>query len=256
VKSVRVTSLGSGSKGNATVVEYGHTRLLIDSGFSCKALQARLAQRDLTPSDITAILVTHEHSDHFNGVPTFANRFQTPVWMTHGTSLHHRAEKLKTFNILNGHEPFAIGDIQVNPVLVPHDSREACQFTLKAGDHKIGILTDLGHITPFVSGQYQDCAILLLEFNHDVQMLREGRYPASLKARVGGSLGHLSNDQAKEFLQVGEHRKLQHLAAMHLSEENNCSKRVQRSIEEAKLADQVNVLIAHQDDGFDWISIE
>ena len=250
-----MTSLGSGSKGNATVVEYRNTRLLVDSGFSCKALEQRLIARDISPESITAVLVTHEHSDHFNGVPTFANRYKIPVWMSHGTSLHEKATKLKQLHIFNSQQPFTLEDINVNPVLVPHDSREACQFVFYAGEHRVGILTDLGHITPFVSQQFQDCSILLLEFNHDKDLLLQGRYPASLKARVGGSLGHLSNDQAADFLKNYSKDKLRYLAAMHLSEENNCRNKVAETISELQLQKNVEVLLAKQESGFDWICV-
>lgn len=248
-----VTSLGSGSKGNATLVCFGETLLLIDSGFSCKELVSRMRTRGIAPEDVTAVLVTHEHSDHFKGVPTFSKKYNVPVWMSSGTSLHKNVAELKQLNVFNSHQNITIGEITVCPVLVPHDSREACQFVLKRGPHAIGILTDIGHITPFVIEQYKDCNILLLEFNHDREMLLNSSYPASLKQRVIGNLGHLSNQQASEFLTEENTGKLSYLVAMHLSGENNRLELVEQSISGSLLNSEAKVLIADQDNGFNWI---
>jgi phosphoribosyl 1,2-cyclic phosphodiesterase len=254
--SFSVVCLGSGSKGNATLVRYARTLLLIDNGFSCKEIVQRLARRNIEPKDITAILVTHEHSDHFKGVPAFSNKYLTPVWINSGVSLHKNSDKLKTFNLFNSHQNFSIGDIEVCPVSVPHDSREACQFVFKQGGRKIGILTDLGHITPYVIQAYENCDILLLEFNHDRDMLMSSDYPASLKSRVVGSLGHLSNEQAKDFLTHKITNKLKYLIAMHLSGENNKVEIVERCITEAGLSSSTHTLIAEQMNGFDWLVLE
>ena len=255
MKRAEVTSLGSGSKGNATLFRFGTTLLLIDIGFSCKELERRLLLRGVTPSDVTAIVVTHEHSDHFNGVPTFSNKYHTPVWMSHGTSLHKNASKLKYLNLFSTHSSFRIDEVDVHPVLVPHDAREACQFVLKYEHRKMGILTDLGHITPYIEEQYQNCEILLLEFNHEPELLLNSAYPDSLKKRVIGNLGHLSNDQASQFLTDKITRKLKYLVAMHLSEENNKVDLVLSSILSRQLDDNTQVLLAHQNKGFDWIHI-
>ncbi|WP_444998239.1 MBL fold metallo-hydrolase [Aliikangiella sp. IMCC44359] len=252
---LRVCSLGSGSKGNATLVEYNETLLLVDSGFSCKELEQRLVSRSVSAKQVSAVLVTHEHSDHFNGVPAFANKYQLPVWMSPGTSLHPRAAKIKSLNLFNSHTEFILGDFKVMPVAVPHDSREACQFVFQANDKRVGILTDLGHITPYVQSCFASCDILLLEFNHDKKRLMQGRYPASLKARVSGSFGHLNNEQAAEFLRHIQLSKLQYLVAMHLSEENNCPDIVNKVVAELNLGDNTQFLLAEQPIGFDWLCI-
>lgn len=254
MSQLKFTSLGSGSKGNATVVSDGDTYLLVDSGFSCKLLESRLASRDIDCSKISAALVTHEHSDHLNGVPTFANRYKIPVWMSHGTSLNQKAEKINQLNVFCSQSSFRVGELKVQPVLVPHDSREACQFVISFGDKRVGILTDLGHITPFVSAQYKDCQALLLEFNHELPMLMSGRYPPALKARVSGSLGHLSNAQAIDFLNNMTLDSLEFLGAMHLSEENNCPQTVLDHITALDL-ESVHIEIACQELGFDWFSL-
>lgn len=250
-----VTSLGSGSKGNATIVRFADTWLLIDNGYSCKELESRMLARNIEPAWISAILVTHEHSDHFNGVPAFGNKYKIPVWMSNGTSLHPKAAKVKTLHRFNNHQCFNIEDILVSPVAVPHDSREASQFIFQVQQQKIGILTDIGHITPFVIEQYQDCDILLLEFNHDRERLLNSAYPASLKSRVAGNLGHLSNQQAGEFLTDKIIRNLKYLVAMHLSEENNRPEIVLETIKSSQLSAETEVIIAEQNSGFDWMEL-
>ncbi len=255
MQNLGVLSLGSGSKGNATLVRFSTTLLLVDNGYSCKELEARLFARGIKPEEITAVLVTHEHGDHFNGVPALSNKYKIPVWMSPGTSLHPKASKLKNLNLFNNHQPFKLGEINILPVTVPHDSREASQFTFEANQQKVGILTDIGHVTPYVVEQYRDCDILLLEFNHDFELLMNGVYPDKLKARVGGRFGHLSNQQACEFLREDIKQRLKYLVAMHVSEENNRPEIVLQSIESTKLGEQVEVSIAHQKKGFDWINL-
>jgi phosphoribosyl 1,2-cyclic phosphodiesterase len=251
-----VTALGSGSKGNATLIRINDTLLLVDNGFSCKEIESRLQQRGVSAEQITAILVTHEHSDHFKGVPTLSHKYQIPVHMNLGTSLHKNAAGLKHLHLFNSHQSFKIDGITVNPVSVPHDSREACQFVFECNQQKVGLLTDLGHITPYVTEQYQDCDILLLEFNHQRELLLAGPYPASLKSRVTGNYGHLCNVQASEFLTEAICHKLQYLVAMHLSEENNKTELVKESINNQKLNAQTQVILADQNQGFDWITVQ
>ena len=253
--SVRLTSLGSGSKGNATLIQYLGRSIVIDSGFSCKALEERLGERGVHPESIDAILVTHEHSDHFKGVSAFSNKYNCQCWLSRGTSLHHLADKLKSPNIFCSHSCFHIGEFEVTPVAVPHDAREACQFVVNVSGFKLGILTDLGHITPHVEREYNNLDALLLEFNHDSEMLLNGRYPQKLKQRVGGSLGHLSNTQSLAFLKSINTSNLQLLAAMHLSEENNSRMLVENLLKKVNLHN-AKVVIADQDAGFDWFEIK
>ena len=250
---VRVTSLGSGSQGNATLISHGETLLLVDCGYSCRELEARMLARGVKPDSVSAVLVTHEHGDHFNGVPAFSNKYKVPVYMSAGTSLHKKVDRLERRFLINSHQDFSIGGLTVSPIAVPHDSREACQFVIKTTKRKIGILTDVGHITPYIRQQYQDCDLLLLEFNHDLQLLLNGRYPASLKSRISGPLGHLSNAQAADFLQEPITRKLTCLVAMHLSEENNQPELVENAIQASLLDSKVEFIIAQQQQGFDWL---
>lgn len=252
---MRFTSLGSGSKGNATLFQLGRDLVLVDSGFSAKELEARLNQRGIESGQIDAILVTHEHSDHFKGVSAFSNKFKIPCWLSRGTSLHHLAEKIKNKNIFCNHSAFSIGDLSILPVIVPHDSREACQFVIEGNSKRVGLLTDLGHITPHIKKSYDSLDALLIEFNHDYEMLMRGVYPPKLKTRVGGYLGHLNNHQAINFLTEMNSDRLSFVAAMHLSEENNCKDKVESLLQSINLPESVVYKIADQQDGFDWVEI-
>ncbi|MBI5461420.1 MAG: MBL fold metallo-hydrolase [Gammaproteobacteria bacterium] len=218
---LRFASLGSGSRGNATLVEAGDTCVMVDCGFSVSETQRRLARLGKSPGDIHAILVTHEHSDHIGGVAAFARRFATPVWMTAGTSVMHNDTEIPSLDGFDGHTPFAVGDVHITPFPVPHDAREPCQFVFSDGAVRLGILTDTGSITAHIQQQLSGCQALLLECNHDTALLAAGPYPPSLKQRVGGRLGHLSNRQAAELLAALDTSTLAHLVAAHLSDKNN-----------------------------------
>jgi len=226
---LRFASLGSGSKGNGTLVEAGDTCVLLDCGFTLKDTERRLARLGKTPADIDAILVTHEHSDHIKGVPAFANKYQTTVYASYGTGNYgaRRGDSAKSLNqqsyfqAIQLNQNFSIGSLNISPVAVPHDAREPCQYVIAKGEKSFGLLTDLGSITPLVLAHYKQCDALFLECNHDVQMLADGPYPYSLKRRVGGDWGHLSNVQAAELLCGVENERLQHVVMAHLSEQNN-----------------------------------
>ena len=218
----RFASLGSGSRGNATLVQSADATVLIDCGYAVKEVVRRAAELGVDLADIDAVLVTHEHGDHMRGVGALARRFGVPVWMSHGTwhaADFGRVEQLQLFNSHNG--PLQIGDMEVTPVPVPHDAREPTQFVLRHAGLSLGLLTDLGSHTPHLVECYAQLDALLLECNHDLQMLAEGPYPPSLQARVGGNYGHLNNTQAAQFLAAIDHSRLRHLVAAHLSEKNN-----------------------------------
>ncbi len=219
---MRFASLGSGSRGNATLIEAGETRLLLDCGFAARELERRLAMLDLLPDSLDGILVTHEHQDHVRGVGALARRYRLPVWLTHGTLRSGRLGKLPEMRLIHGQQtPFHIGNVQVAPYSVPHDAREPVQFVFSAGDARLGVLTDAGTITPHILAMLQPCNGLLLECNHDVEMLRLGPYPPPLQRRVGGRLGHLNNGQAAQLLASLDTTALDRLVLAHLSEKNN-----------------------------------
>lgn len=252
---MRMASLGSGSRGNATLVESDATCLLIDLGFSVKETVRRLTRLNRSPEDISAILVTHEHADHIGGVAQFARKFDIPVYMTPGTHSAMKSGNVPTLKRVNCHRQFRVGDINVEPVPVPHDAREPCQYLLSCAGKRVGILTDLGHITPFVEMQYSRCDALLLECNHDPQMLIDGPYSWPLKKRVGGEHGHLSNDQAAGLLKTMELSSLQHLVLSHISQQNNLPELATQSLRPV-LEDWGGTLhVANQDEGFGWISL-
>ena len=251
---MRFASLGSGSEGNGLVVEAGTTRVLVDCGFGIRDAAARLARLGLVPGDLTAILVTHEHSDHIGGVPAFAARHGTAVWATFGTltSVADRFEGMTHVYGFDSHERFAIGALEIVPIPVPHDAREPVQYVIGDGAHRVGILTDLGVSTPHVEDCLTGCDALVLECNHDLEMLESGSYPWPLKKRIASRLGHLDNGTAAALLARLDNSKLVHILAAHLSRENNT-----RELARAALAGALGcahdwIGIAEQDAGFGW----
>ena len=252
---MRVASLGSGSRGNATIVTHNKTTILIDCGFSLKETERRLERAGIQPSEIDALFVTHEHTDHIRGVGVFARKYKTPVWMTHGTWRVCDIGELPDVNELATENLFSIKDLEILPFSVPHDAAEPCQFLLTEGDKKLGILTDTGMITTHIRDVMTGLDALLLECNHDLNMLREGIYPPSLKARVGSDYGHLNNDQAAGLLETINTNKLKFIAAMHISDKNNTTFLAQQALSSALGWQHFDIQVADQDDGLDWISI-
>ena len=252
---LRFASLGSGSKGNATVVSGGTTTVLIDCGFSVRETRRRLALLGLAPEDLTAILVTHEHSDHSAGVSRLARQWNIPVYLTHGTLRSGRLEGCPQVNCFNSEERLQIGDLSIEPVAVPHDAREPCQYRLAHAGRSLGVLTDLGSITSHVVERFRGCDALVLEFNHDLDMLWAGSYPSSLKQRVASDWGHLNNHQAAELLRQLGTETLQHLVVAHISEQNNCPQRAAAALETVMGAGDQRVVFAAQNAGFDWLTL-
>lgn len=223
---LRFRSLGSGSSGNATVVE-GRcgtqvTRVLVDCGFGMRALAARLGTADLAIADLDAVFITHEHGDHAGGAAALALRAGLPVWMSQGTwDGMGRPDLGDRLRLTASGETIEIGALSLHPFAVPHDTHEPLQLTCSDGATRLGIATDLGHVTGTVLAALAGCAALLLECNHDPQLLAESRYPPFLKRRVGGAHGHLANAQAAQALDLLNHAGLRHVVAAHLSEKNN-----------------------------------
>ena len=249
---MRFASLGSGSRGNATLVERGATLLMVDCGFSCVEVERRLQRLGRAAAQLSAILVTHEHADHIGGVARLARRHRVPVWMTAGTAAMHRGGEIPEQHCFNGHEPFAIGDLEIHPYPVPHDAREPCQFVFSDGARRLGVLTDAGSVTEHMVRSLDGCDALLLECNHDPHMLATGPYSPRLKARVGGHLGHLSNPQAADLLARLDSRRLQHLVAAHLSDKNNTPELARRALRAVTGGDDDGLVIADQAEGFGW----
>ncbi|MGM8227357.1 MBL fold metallo-hydrolase [Cellvibrio sp. ARAG 10.3] len=251
---MRFASLGSGSRGNSTLVEWATGALLIDCGFSLKETEQRLLRLARRPDQLAAVLVTHEHSDHIKGVAALARRYQIPVYMTPGTFHSRNLGELPDLRLIHAYTPFEINGLTVRPVAVPHDAREPAQFVLEFAGLRLGILTDLGSITPHVEACYQSCDAMVLEANHDPAMLAYGSYPPSLKQRVGGQWGHLSNQQAAGFLQRVDTRRLQHLVVAHISQQNNTPALAQAAL--MPVTSQIKqVTYACQNEGFDWLTL-
>ena len=254
---MRFASLGSGSEGNGLVVEAGGSRLLIDCGFGVRDAAARLARLGIEPGSLSAILVTHEHADHVGGVPAFAARHGIPVWLTFGTldvvgERFARTERVYGFD---SHDAFAIGDLEVWPFPVPHDAREPVQFVVGDGQHRLGVLTDLGVSTPHVEASLSGCDALVLECNHDAGMLADGDYPYPLKQRIAGRLGHLDNEAAAALLASLDTSRLRHVVAAHLSQQNNTPERARAALARALNCTPDWIGIADQADGFGWRDI-
>lgn len=254
---MRFACLGSGSEGNAVVVEAGRSRVLLDCGFSIKETVFRLARLGLTPADLSGIVITHEHSDHIGGVFRFANKFNLPVWLTHGSLayLSNLDQSLVDARVIDSHAAFAVGDLYIEPFPVPHDAREPIQFVFSDGQHRLGVLTDTGMITPHIEQMLSGCNALVLECNHDADMLANGPYPTSLKQRVGGRFGHLDNSAAADLLRNIDTQQLTHLIAAHLSHKNNLPALARAALAQALNCAEDWIGIADQAMGFEWRSI-
>lgn len=257
---MRFASLGSGSEGNALVVEASSgtttTRVLLDCGFSAKEVERRLGRLNLGIDDLDAILITHEHSDHVGSALTLARRASLPLYMSWGTARAVGADEADVdLHVLWGDETASIGDLAVMPYTVPHDAREPLQFVFMDGCRRLGVLTDVGMATPHITAVLSGCDALVLESNHDTAMLAASRYPQSLKARIGGNHGHLSNDAAADILASLERSRLQHLVAAHLSQQNNLPELARQAFAGVLGTSGEDVVVATQDAGFDWLML-
>lgn len=257
---MRFASLGSGSDGNALVVEAASgtttTRVLLDCGFSAKEVERRLGRLNLGIGDLDAILITHEHSDHVGSALTLARRASLPLYMSWGTARAVGADEADVdLHVLWGDETAQIRDLAVLPYTVPHDAREPLQFVFMDGCRRLGVLTDVGASTPHITAVLSGCDALVLESNHDTAMLAASRYPRSLKARIGGSHGHLGNDAAAGILASLERSRLRHLVAAHLSQQNNLPELARQAFANVLGTDGSDVVVASQEAGFDWLGL-
>ena len=249
---MQFASLGSGSRGNATLVEAGSTLVMVDCGFSCRETERRMQRLGRSAAQLAAVLVTHEHGDHIRGVPVLARKYDLPVWLSNGTGMVLQENDLPDVRMLDGYGRFSLGDLEIHPYTVPHDAREPCQFVFGDGGYRFGMLTDTGRITAHICDCLDACDALLLECNHDADMLANGPYSASLKQRVGGPLGHLSNGQAGELLEQIDTSHLQHVVAAHLSDKNNRPELARQALAAPLACVPDWIGIAGQDDGCDW----
>ncbi len=254
---LRFKSLGSGSSGNATVVETAGGRpfrLLVDCGLGLKQLTQRLAAAGLAPQDIDAIFITHEHGDHIGCARNLSLGYRIPVWMSQGTHVATGSPDFEgLLHVARDGERIDLGGLQVLPFTVPHDAREPLQLSCTDGASKLGILTDLGHATAHVLSHLAACDSLLLECNHDEDMLARSAYPAFLKQRVAGPHGHLSNPAAADIVRAVMHSGLKHLVAAHLSAQNNHPLLVQTLMAEALSCGASDIVVASAESGTGWL---
>jgi phosphoribosyl 1,2-cyclic phosphodiesterase len=227
---VSVSVLASGSRGNCALVESSSTRILVDAGISCREIFKRLKTTGGDPRSLSAIVITHEHSDHVQGLRVLARKLKIPLYITGAT--HHawaravrdamgelpEVSRLEFFS--SGHK-FQVGDIEVTPFTIPHDAADPVGFTFRAEGIKIAVATDLGYLPPSVCDQLQGCDVLVMESNHDLEMLRLGPYPWSVKQRVMSRVGHLSNAALAQFFCTDYDGKASYIVLAHLSAENN-----------------------------------
>ncbi len=258
---MRFCSLGSGSTGNATLVEsvVGErtTRLLIDCGFTRKVLDARLARLGLLASQLDALFITHEHGDHVGCALGLSQRHAIPLWTSRGTwhALGAPRPGDGLLGLARDGQAIEIGDLLLAPYTVPHDAAEPLQLCVTDGRSRLGVLTDAGCATPHMVAALQACDALVLECNHDRAMLQASSYPASLKARVGGRLGHLANDSAAQVLGACKHARLRHVVAAHLSLQNNQPALAAGALAQALGTTAEDIVVASANDGFRWLDL-
>jgi len=227
---VSVSVLASGSRGNSTIVASTKTRILVDAGISCRETFKRMKALGDDPHSLAAILITHEHADHVFGLRVLAQKLGLPVFMT--SSTHHawsqmmrdrngdrpKLNKLETFS---SGRSFQIGDIAVTPFTIPHDAADPVGFTFRSEGVKVAVVTDLGYMPISVVDNLRGCDVLVMESNHDLEMLRGGPYPWSVKQRVMSRVGHLSNEALAEFFTSDYDGRAAYVVLAHLSEQNN-----------------------------------
>lgn len=249
---LRFASLGSGSKGNGTLIECGSTRILIDCGFTLAETERRLQRLGCSADSLKAILVTHEHGDHVLGVGRLSRRYQIPVCLTVGTFKAISDKQFAQTQFINLKQPIVIDGLNVTPFAVPHDAREPCQFVVSDGAIRLGILTDTGSYTDAMLEQLNGVQGLMLECNYETEMLHRGPYPYALKERLLSRYGHLSNQQAIELLKQLNLEKLQCLVGCHLSEINNLPEYAYAALCNGVGGDANGIKVANQLDSLDW----
>ena len=223
--NVKFCPLVSGSSGNSTYIGSGNTHILIDAGISCKQLSQHIRQLDMEPSDIDAVFITHEHIDHIKGVGVLSRKYNIPVYATYGTwqGIGKTVGEFAPENVryVMPNQMTVVGDMCIKPFSIPHDTIEPVAYSVFTEDRKLTVATDIGHVTDTVKENIYDSDVLLLEANHDVDMLKKGSYPWALKKRILGERGHLSNVTAGDTLSEIMSGRLKYVFLGHLSNENN-----------------------------------
>jgi phosphoribosyl 1,2-cyclic phosphodiesterase len=257
---LRFASLGSGSDGNALLVEATEglfaTRVLIDNGFGPRQLEARLARLGLSIDDLDAVFVTHEHADHVGGVRALLQRRRIALLCSAGTrSAGGLVDEEVDWRRMRDGQGCAVGALHITPFAVPHDAAEPLQLVLTDGARRLGVVTDIGVPTAAVAAALAGVHALLLECNHDRELLWGGGYPQFLKARIGGDLGHLSNAQAAQLLAMLDRRGLREVVAAHLSRQNNRPELACGALARVLGCAPADVRVARQGQGCDWVVV-
>lgn len=217
-----ISILGSGSSGNAVIVSSNNTTILIDAGFSAKGTLNRIKEISFPLNEINAIIISHEHNDHCKGWKSCANHFNTPIYSTESAQqiLNIDGKNINKNTFYTGRS-FKIGNLTIKPFPVPHDSSDPTAFLVEDGIYRVGIATDLGYMTNLVKSYLSECNAIIIESNHDIEMLKNGPYPWQLKQRIISRLGHLSNDNVASFIKECITEKCSYLLLAHLSQQNN-----------------------------------
>ena len=233
------------------------TRIMVDCGLGLKDVCRRLEMRGLAPTDLDAIFVTHEHQDHIDGVARLARHGDIPVLASHGTVISQREDFWAGVRVIeiDSHAVLPVGELRLHCFPVPHDAREPLQLVVASGVRRLGVLTDVGRSTPHIETMLSGVNALFLESNHDSELLRSGGYPEQLKQRISGPYGHLSNAESAALLAAIDQSCLQHLVAAHLSLQNNRPDLVADALGPV-VAPGVQTIIASQEDGVDWITVD
>ncbi len=241
--------LASGSKGNAIYISNGSVAILIDAGLSGVEIERRLKSRGLSPEDLDAILVSHEHGDHIQGVGVLSRRYNLPVYMNTKTreAALLQLGKISALENFECGSPFTIENLTIHPFSISHDAEDPVGFTVHHNGSKIGIATDLGIATTVVKEHLKKCSLMILEANHDPLMLIEGPYPWPIKQRIKSRTGHLSNEDSKDLLQELKHDRLEYVILAHLSETNNTAQQALSAVGPAVNGGNVQVSVACQD---------
>jgi phosphoribosyl 1,2-cyclic phosphodiesterase len=258
--TIRFKSLGSGSTGNATVVQARDgaqvTHLLVDCGLGIRQLETRLGHAGMLPEQVDAIFITHEHADHIGCAAQLAMRERIPIYMSQGTHVAIGQPDLGALlHIAYDCVAVDIGAMQVRPFTVPHDAREPLQLSCSDGATRLGVLTDLGHASNHVLEQLAGCATLLLECNHDPEMLAASTYPPFLKRRVAGAWGHLANEAAAAIAQALRATGLRQVVAAHLSQQNNRPDLARAALAAALECDPGGIAVADGPNGCAWVEV-
>ena len=245
--NLAVCNLASGSKGNATYISDGKTAILIDAGLSGIEIQRRLTSRNLSPESLAAIIVSHEHSDHVRGAGILSRRFKLPVYINQKTAAASpalgRVHEIKPFECGT---TFNIGNLTIHPFSISHDAEDPAGFKIGSNGTSMAIATDIGIATSMVKEHLKHCALLVLEANHDPQMLETGPYPWPLKQRIQSRVGHMSNSDSKKLLHELQHANLQHVILAHLSEINNTPRKAFDEVVQALTRCDAQLTVADQ----------